>query len=112
MTDNNSKRTRDRDDWWVVVAGMGLLIPIIGVSGGPDSDLAIIIGVIAVIAALTLVARSLMTHRHRLRLVEIEARERMLRAERDQLSTAERILELDEAIKKPPDKDVEPPHTA
>ena len=44
------------------------------------------------LGALTVAIRSLMTHQHNLRMEELEARERIARAEREHLSAAERIL--------------------
>jgi len=103
------------DNIWILIPLTALMIPIFAVIGSSDNPAIawVVMGVIA-LAALTVAVRSLMTHQHNLRMEELEARERIARAEREHLSAAERILELDlgtkdldEAIKRPND-----PHTA
>lgn len=83
------------DNIWVLIPLAALSIPIFAVIGENDIFSGVIAGVIALLAV-TLAVRSLMTHRHNLKMEELEARERIVRAEREHLSTAERILELDE----------------
>lgn len=92
------------DNVWVLIPLAALSIPIFAVIG--DSPLVWVIGGVIALAAVTLAIRSLMTHRHSLKMEELEARERIVRAERDQLSAAERLLELDDlgqAIRRPTD---------
>ena len=88
------------DNIWILIPLTALMIPIFGVIGSSDNPAIawVVAGVIAV-AALTVAARSLMTHRHNLKMEELEAQERIARAEREQLSAAERILELDQGAK-------------
>lgn len=96
------------DNIWILIPLAALSIPIFAVVN--DGPLVWVLGAVIVLVALTLAARSLMTHRHELRIRELEAQERIVRAERDQLSAAERLLELDDlgrAVREPND-----PHTA
>ncbi len=85
---------------WILIPLAALSIPIIAVLGqATNADwMGWIFGVLATIGAVTLSARSLMTHRSRLRIEELEARERVLRAEHDQLSAAEQILARDAGL--------------
>lgn len=87
------------DNIWIVIPLTALMIPIFAVIGSSQNPALVwvVAGVIAV-AALTVAARSLMTHNHNLRMEELEAKERIARAERDQLSAAERLLELDTGV--------------
>lgn len=99
--------------WYLLIPAMALSIPIFAVLGDASGPLVYIIAAIAFIAVVTVATRYLMDHRHRLRLEEIAAQEKVVRAERDHLSAAERILELDEAvrIREESDPDMEPPTT-
>ena len=45
---------------------------------------------------MTIAVRSVMSHQHRLRMEELEMKEKLMRSEHEQLRRAERILELDE----------------
>lgn len=92
------------DNIWILVPLAALSIPIFAVVG--SGPLAWVLGGVIALAAVTLAARSLMTHRHRLRMQELEAKERIARAEREQLSAAQRLLELDDlggAVRDPND---------
>src|SRR5690606_24635628 len=79
---------------WILIPLAALSIPIFGIIGENVILTSVVSGVVVLIAV-TLAIRSLMTHRHRLKMEELEARERIIRAEREQLSAAEKILELD-----------------
>ncbi len=85
---------------WVLIPLAALSIPIIAVLGqATNADwIGWIIAILATIGGVTLSARSLMTHRSRLRIEELEARERVLRAEHEQLSAAEQILARDTGL--------------
>lgn len=82
------------DNVWVLIPLTALSIPIFAVIG--DSPLAWFVGAVIALIAVTLAAGSLMTHRHNLRMQELEAQEKVIRAERDQLTAAERLLEIDD----------------
>ena len=84
------------DNIWILIPLAALSIPIFGIIGENVILTSVVSGVVVLIAV-TLAIRSLMTHRHRLKMEELEARERIIRAEREQLSAAEKILELDNA---------------
>ena len=95
-----SRKSDDKGDgWgdsiWVLVPLAALSIPIFAVIGSNVILTSVIAAVIGLVA-ITLAARSLMTHRHRLLMQELEARERIVRAEREQLGAAERILQMDD----------------
>lgn len=84
---------------WVLIPLAALSIPIIGVLGAADSPLLSgVFAAVVMLAAVTLAARSLMTHRHNLRMVEREAQERISRADGERLAVAERVLELDDGV--------------
>ena len=85
------------DNIWILVPLAALSIPIFAIIGENVILTSVVSGLIVLIAV-TLALRSLMTHRHRLKMEELEAQERIVRAEREQLSAAEKILELDNAI--------------
>lgn len=94
-----SARSGDGRDVWVLIPLAALSIPIIAVLGESESPLLpAAFAAIVVLAAVTLAIRSLMTHRHNLRMVELEARERIATTERERLAAAERVLELDDGI--------------
>lgn len=93
-----SERKGLGDNIWVLIPLAALTIPILAVSGGSESPLTWSVGVLVIVVAVTLAVRSLMTHRHNLRLKEIEAQERASRAEREHLSAAQRILDLDDGV--------------
>lgn len=97
------------DNIWILIPLAALSIPIFAVIGENVILTSVIAGVVALMAV-TLAIRSLMTHRHKLKMEELAAQERIVRAEREHLSTAERILELDqggkdlgEALRQPTD---------
>ena len=85
------------DNIWILVPLAALSIPIFAIIGENVILTSVVSGIIVLIAV-TLAIRSLMTHRHRLKMEELEAQERIVRAEREKLSAAEKILELDNAI--------------
>lgn len=99
------------DNIWILIPLTALMIPIFAVIGSSDNPaIAWVVAGVFALAAVTVAVRSLMTHRHNLKMEELKARERIARAEREHLSAAERILELDlgakdlnEAIKRPND---------
>ncbi|MPZ52731.1 MAG: hypothetical protein GEU79_08355 [Acidimicrobiia bacterium] len=93
----NTYRREHRGSWTplLIIPAMAISIPIIEKLGQAQGPLIYAVMGIALIGAVTVAMRYLMGQRHKLRLEEIEAKERMARAERDHLSAAERILELD-----------------
>lgn len=111
MLRSMAKDNRDSsgDHIWILIPLAALSIPIFAVI---DSNviLSAVIGAVIALVAVTLCGRYLISHRHRLKMVEMEAQERIVLAERSRLSTAERILELDsgvaelsEALRRPED---------
>lgn len=85
------------DNIWVLIPLAALMIPIFAVLGSAENTGVFwIFGGVVAVAAVTLAARSLMTHRHNLKMDELVAQERIVRAEREHLSAAERILEMDD----------------
>ena len=89
---------KDRDaSVWVLVPLTALMIPIIAVA---DGNTLVLVGVglafLAVVASV--VARSLMDHRHDLRLREIEAERRLIVEDRLRFQDANRVLDSDLAI--------------
>ena len=77
------------DQWWVLIPLAALSIPILAVSPWMAAGL---IGV-ALIAAVTIAAKVIMNHRHRLKLQELGMRQRIAEAEASQLESANRVIE-------------------
>jgi hypothetical protein len=102
------------DNIWILIPLTALMIPIFAVIGSSNNPILVwVVSGVIILAALTIAARSLLTHNHNLRMEELEAKERIARAEREQLTAAERLLDLDrgardlgEAIKRPNDPSV------
>ncbi len=84
--------------YWLIPAGLALLIPIVAVLADAPVALSILVG--ASILALVAVGGGwfLMQERHKLRMREIEAEAAVLSTERDRLATAERILDKDDGV--------------
>lgn len=87
----------DRGDRLIPIAivAIVMLVPLVAILGGA-AWFPWILGLALAIGGGTLSARYLMDHRHKLRMAELEARERLMREERSQLDIANRILEADE----------------
>lgn len=83
------------DNVWIFVPLAALSIPILAIFRD-TSWVGWVFGSVVLVMALTVAARSLMNHRHSLKMKEIEAQERVMLAEREHLASAERILELDD----------------
>jgi len=88
---------RDRP-YWLIPAGLALLIPIIAVLSEAPTALSVLVG--AAILGLVAIGGGyfLMQERHKLRMREIEAEASLRSAERDHLATAERILDKDTGV--------------
>ncbi len=85
----------DLGKWVLAVPLAALSIPIFAIF----SDAAwvpYLIFSIALVVAVTIAVRSVMSHQHRLKMEELEMKEKLMRSEHEQLRSAERILELDE----------------
>ncbi len=93
----SEKRDGLGDNIWILIPLAALSIPIFAVIG-ENTILTTTVAAVVALMAVTLAIRSLMTHRHRLRMEELEAQERIIQAERQQLSAAERLLEVDDAL--------------
>jgi len=85
------------DNIWILIPLAALSIPIFAVIGNSTILTTTVAGVVGLLAV-TMAIRSLLTHRHRLRMEELEAQERIVRAEREHLTAAERLLEMDEGL--------------
>ena len=83
------------DNVWIVIPLAALSIPILAIMRD-TSWIGWVFGSVVLVVALTLAARSLMNHRHSLKMKEIEAQERLMAAEKEHLASAQRILELDD----------------
>lgn len=94
-SENNEKKSNDTI--WILVPLAALSIPIFAVIGD-NTALTVAVGVVLAIVAIVIGARSLMTHRHELTMRELEARERIVRAEKEQLTEAQRIIDRDTNI--------------
>lgn len=88
------------DNIWILIPLIALMIPIFAVIGSSENpSIAWVVAGVIALTAVTLAIRSLMTHAHNLKMEELAAQERIARADREQLSAAERILELDQGTK-------------
>jgi hypothetical protein len=76
---------------WVLIPLAALSIPIVAIVG--ETPLMWFLGGALLVVAFMLASRNLMALRHRHRLEELEARERIALAERDRLSAVDRMLE-------------------
>lgn len=81
---------------WILVPLAALMIPIIAIAGNNPVFWAIF-AMAVVLGGGTLAARNLMSHRHELRMAEIEAQAKVMAEERAQLEVANRILDADVA---------------
>lgn len=78
-----------------IIALAGIMIPLAAIIGSAAWFPWLLFSVV-LLGGGTLAAKYLMDHRHQLRMEEIEMKERILRAERDQLDIADRLLAADE----------------
>ena len=94
----NDGDDKDRDSSiWVLVPLTALMIPIIAVADG-NALVLIGVGLAFLTVVASVVARSLMDHRHDLRLREIEAERRLILEDRLRLQDANRVLDSDQAL--------------
>ncbi len=95
----DSPESSNTDNLWILVPLAALSIPIIAVLGSADNWVvsAAVVGLMVLIAV-TFIIRSLMTHRHNLRMRELEAQERIAHIEQQRLTAAERLLERDDGV--------------
>ena len=113
------KESSPGDFIWVLPAAMGLSIPIIAVAGSSPWAITVV-GLVLLTIVAGGVSMALMTHRHQLRMKEIEAEVRLRERSQSELDMANRILEQDERIKdlreelrtSPPAKTETPPTPA
>lgn len=80
---------------WILIPLAALSIPVLAILRD-TSWIGWMFGAVVLIGAISMAAKSLMNHRHELRMKEIEARERVARIEQEHLDSAQRILELDD----------------
>lgn len=81
--------------FWLIPAGLALLIPIIAVLADAPTALAVLVGATLLAGVVVGGAWFLMQERHKLRMREIAAEAESQRAASDHLSAAERILDKD-----------------
>ena len=94
MADHDSAKD-DLRRWVLAVPLAALSIPIFAIFADAVWVPYLIFS-IAMVVAVTIAVRSVMSHQHRLKMEELEMKEKLMRSEREQLRSAERILELDE----------------
>lgn len=91
---------------WILVPLAALSIPILAIALGNEDAapvFAVVIAAVALIAAVTFAVRNVVGFRHRLRLQELAAQERLAQAERERFRAAERMLgEPDRDLAVPP----------
>jgi hypothetical protein len=80
---------------WILIPLAALSIPVLAIMRD-TSWIGWVFGSVVLVIALTVAARSLLNHRHSLKMKEIEAQERVMLAEQEHLASAQRILELDD----------------
>lgn len=80
------------DNVWVLIPLAGISIPIVAIVG-PSPVFLGLIGAVILVVAVALAARSLMELKHRHRLDELAAQERVSLAERDRFAAIDRLVE-------------------
>lgn len=87
------------DNPWLLIPLTALMIPIIAVITETDAvALQIALGLVVLVIAAAVAARGLMTHRHGLRMAELEAQARLAEADSEQLAQANRIIDQNAKI--------------
>lgn len=79
---------------WVLIPLAALSIPILGILTD-DGAGTWVVGLVLVVAAVTAATRHLLVLRHRLRLEELAAQERVALAERERFAAIDRLVEPD-----------------
>lgn len=99
MADSDKDDKDGSSNIWILIPLMALMIPIIAVGSSSEQAAAFwaVLATALLLGGGTFAARSLMTHRHRLRMIEIEAQAKIAAEERHQLEAANRILDADSA---------------
>ena len=77
---------------WVLIPLAALSIPILAVLTEDGSDLGWVVGLVLVVAAVTAATRHLLVLRHRLRMQELAAQERISLAERERFAAIDRLV--------------------
>ena len=78
---------------WVLIPLAGISIPLTAILSNSDGPLIWVLAAIAIIAAVTMAGRNVIQLRHRLRMQELAARERLALAERERYTAVDRMLE-------------------
>lgn len=78
---------------WVLIPLAGISIPLTAVLGTVNGPFVWVLAAIAIIAALTMAGRNILELRHRLRMHELAAQERLALAERERFTAVDRMLE-------------------
>jgi hypothetical protein len=92
---------------WVLVPLAALSIPIFAIVA--DSALAVALGAVILIAAVTAAVRHIVVLRHRLRLEELAAQHRLSVAERDRFAAIDRLVEPEHHLPTDVHRDGPPP---
>jgi len=78
---------------WVLIPLAGISIPLTAILSSSDGPLIWVLAAIAIIATVTMAGRNVIQLRHRLRMQELAARERLALAERERFTAVDRMLE-------------------
>lgn len=83
-------------NWAYLIPLTALMIPIIAVIGVSAEEFLPLLEIIVAAVAVTLGVRSVLGYRHRLRMEELETQKEIAVIEAQQLTAAQRVLDLDE----------------
>jgi len=98
MADTKKEKEPNPADFiWVLPAAMALSIPLLAVGGG-SGWVSVIVGLVLLTIVAGGVSMALMTHRHQLKIKELEAEARLREKNTSELDMANRILEQDQRI--------------
>lgn len=86
---------RRTESGWILIPILVLMIPILGTAESAIVSAAV--ALVIVLAVGSYVARSVMTHRHHIRMEELEHQVRLSQAESVQLAQANRVIESNAA---------------
>ncbi len=93
---DNSQDDDGSWNWAYLIPITALMIPIVAILVGGEVNFMPILVTIVAAAAITIGVRSVLGYQHKLRMEELEARREIAAIEAQQLTVAERVLDLDE----------------
>ncbi len=98
MSDESTKPDEDDGSWnWAYLIPItALMIPIIALLEVTAAELLPLLITIVAVAAVTIGVKSVLGYQHKLRMEELEAQKEIAALEAQQLSAAQRVLDLDE----------------